>query len=292
MHTPQFLLWSLDFACTVRGLQTGSDPERTERQLRAVRAVSDARREGRIFEGLCIAPPDGFRIDAALALHGGLAAVEAACGGCPANASQAFVAGTLAGCFGIVPIAPDPQAFYAAVDAALERLDLADSDEQIFPGTRPRWYGLWMNSPVRTEWQPLMSALLAALPADEALQHLQAALHTLAAARLALHVRLYPPGWVAGKRWQLAPHCPHCSGVWDNPGARSCAICGHQGHPAPDKKRLARGRRPYFPLTRLLGEQAAVDFLLRYEAFAKPPESTALAEDRPLAGRPSNPPAD
>ena len=41
MLTPEFLLWSLETRCPIRGLEDGTDPERTERQLRAARAVSD-----------------------------------------------------------------------------------------------------------------------------------------------------------------------------------------------------------------------------------------------------------
>ena len=42
MNTPEFLIWALEYACPIRGFQNGSDPERTERQLRAARAVSEA----------------------------------------------------------------------------------------------------------------------------------------------------------------------------------------------------------------------------------------------------------
>ena len=72
MDTPEFLVWAIEHTCPSADMQDGSDPERTERQLRAARAVSDARREGRVFEGLCVNPPDGFRIDDALAVYGGL----------------------------------------------------------------------------------------------------------------------------------------------------------------------------------------------------------------------------
>src|SRR5688500_13967593 len=86
MDTPEFLVWAIEYRCSIRGLQDGSDPERTERQLRAARACRDARREGRFFEGLCVDPPYGFRVDEALAVYGGKATVEAACRECPANA--------------------------------------------------------------------------------------------------------------------------------------------------------------------------------------------------------------
>src|SRR5204862_6701031 len=86
MDTPEFLLWALEYSCPIRGFQDGSDPERTERHLRAARAAGDAGLEGRVFEGLCVSPPSGFRIADALAIYGGLSAIEQACRDCPANA--------------------------------------------------------------------------------------------------------------------------------------------------------------------------------------------------------------
>ena len=102
MDTPEFLVWAFEYTCPIRGFQSGSDPERTERQLRAARAVSDAQREQRVFEGLCVDSPRGFRIDEALAIYGGAAAVESACGECSANAAATAKQGSLAGCYGLV----------------------------------------------------------------------------------------------------------------------------------------------------------------------------------------------
>jgi len=99
VDTPAFLVWAIECSCPVRGFQNGSDPERTERQLRAARAVSDARREGLVFEGFCVNPPNGFRVDDALAVYGGVAAVECACAGCAANALAHASHESLAGCF-------------------------------------------------------------------------------------------------------------------------------------------------------------------------------------------------
>src|SRR5687768_8493377 len=116
MDTPEFLVWALEYSCPIRESMDGSDPERTERQLRAARAVSDARREGRVFEGLCVDPPDGFWIEEALSIYGGLAATERACGNCPANAAAQIAPASLAGCFGIVPLWPGERDIHAAVE--------------------------------------------------------------------------------------------------------------------------------------------------------------------------------
>src|SRR6185503_15686006 len=114
--TPEFLVWAIEHACPIRGFQTGSDPERVERQLRAARAVSKARQEERIFEGLCVDPPWGFRIDEAVGIYGGLAAAERTCGDCPVNALAKLRGGSLAGCFGAVPLPLDPAPVHAAIE--------------------------------------------------------------------------------------------------------------------------------------------------------------------------------
>src|SRR4051794_22497154 len=107
MDTSEFLIWAIEYSCPVRGSENGDDSERVERQLRAARAVSDARREERVFEGFCVEPPSAFRIDDALAVYGGIAAVERTCQGCPANAVARISAASLAGCFGIVSMSPE-----------------------------------------------------------------------------------------------------------------------------------------------------------------------------------------
>src|SRR5262245_17028848 len=146
MDTPEFLVWAIDYTCPIRGFQNGSDPERTERQLRAARAVSDAGREGRVFEGLCIRPPDAFRIDDALAVFGGLAAVEKNCGPCPANVLAGVDQTILAGCYGTVIVPFRCESFHAAIDTAVR--NVACEQRDLFLATKPAWYGLWIASPL------------------------------------------------------------------------------------------------------------------------------------------------
>src|SRR6478752_1969051 len=101
ISTPAFLLWAIEYSCPIRGFQDGTDPDHTERQLRAAIALNAARREGRVFEGYCVAEPLGFRIEEALAIYGGLEAVERTCGSCPANALARNWRRAVAGCVGM-----------------------------------------------------------------------------------------------------------------------------------------------------------------------------------------------
>lgn len=295
MDTPAFLLWALEHTCPTRGFQNGSDPEHTERHLRAARAVSDAQREGRTLEGLCIEPPYGFRIDDALALFGGLPAVEATCRGCPANAASRLHPNALAGCFGLLPLPASEPGVYDAVDRAIIASQSSAEFARLFPGTRPAWYGLWMNSPLRQQQAALLLDILTAgdfsARFGREFSELQAGLQAAVEFNLRLHAVLYPRGGVEGTWWRLVPHCARCKAPWNKPASGQCSACGHVGRPAQDKKRHARGRRPYFPLDRLLGGEAAREFLKRYEAFRAQLGSTPPAQTPRPEEPPGNPPA-
>jgi hypothetical protein len=140
---------------------------------------------------------------------------------------------------------------------------------QLFPRTTPQWYGLWVESPLVGARAGALAQILTIATggwfATAGAGEIIAALLLAAETSRPLHVRLYPPGRVAGPWWRLVPHCPRCRGEWPDAAARKCAVCGYAGSPAPDKKRHVRGRRPYFPLTRLLGEPAAADLIARFE---------------------------
>jgi hypothetical protein len=284
MRTPEFLVWSLEYGCPVRGFEDGSDPERVERQLRAARAFSDASREGRVFEGLVLDPPQAFRIDDALAIYGGQVQLEIACRGCPANALEKPVPSILAGCYGHVPLAPDQPQIHEAVERAIDKLELTRDIAQNFPRTNPSWYGLWIDSPLAGERLRAVHRLMTAVGLVDLADACRAAI----SARLPLHVRLYPRGRVEGGWWLLDPHCPKCHAPWQSP----CAVCGYAGRPAADKKRRARGARPYRPLERLLGPEQAAELLVRYEAFrARTPPPDRL-QNPPPPEPPGSLPAD
>jgi hypothetical protein len=295
LHTPAFLLWAVKHSCPIRGFQDGSNPERTERHLRAARTVSDARSECRVLEGLCVEPPYGFRIDDALAIYGGIAAIEQACSGCPANAASRLHPNALAGCFGLLPLSANELEIHNAVDAAILQSPSAADFARHFPVTRPAWYGLWINSPLDEQQAALLLDILATANASARFgpefSTLQAGLQAAVQHNLRLHVTLYPPGRVEGVWWRLAPHCRRCQAPWNSPTSLRCGVCGHSGRPVSGKQRRARGRRPYFPLDRLLGSEAAAEFLLRYEALRAPPRSIPPAQSPPLAAPPDNPPA-
>ena len=274
MQTPEFLAWAIEYRCPLRGELDGTDPERTERQLRAARAVSEARRAGHVLEGMCVEPPDGFWISDALSIYGGEAAVEQACRDCPANALLESEAEALAGCYGLLPLPEDAAGFHDAVERAIDAQygQLAWSDH--YPVTRPRWYALWL-APALEGAGLLDRFLILNGIADKSpsLVELLTAFNAAHNIGCRVHVRLYPPGRVEGPWWWLAAHCPRCRAPWAGSESGQCRVCSYAGHPAPERKRRARGRRPYFPLARLLGAEQAAELLVTYEAHRRQRES-------------------
>ncbi|MEX2175930.1 MAG: hypothetical protein WD872_16330 [Pirellulaceae bacterium] len=294
MNTPEFLAWSLAYRCPIRGWEDGSDPERTERQLRAARAWSDARREGRLFEGFAVRPPDGFRVADALAIYGGAEQVEACCAPCPANALARRDADARGGCFGLLPLPADERQLHAAVDRAIEQLSLDSELAVTFAVTAPRWYGLWLGQPIPAEGAETLRTLLSNVTVDDAacrqgLDELRLGLAAASAARLPMFAVLYPRGRIEGPWWRLAPHCPRCQASWVSEVARQCAVCGYVGHPAPQKKRHARGNRPYAPLARILGSGQAAELAARYAQRPAQPALPNRRQNQPPPAPPDSP---
>ena len=276
LHTPEFLAWSIAYHCPVRGFQDGSDPDRTERQLRAVRAYSDALRQGRVLDDLAVDPPLGFRISEALHLYGGQEAVEATCGACPANAISNSGYAALAGCYGVLPLPHDPSPLYKAIDGAIEELGIAKKVEVLFPATRPQWYGIWMGSTLKQEQQKCARRVFSFARMKGSFDSVQGnelieGLATAERGGFDFHARLYPRGRLEDGWWRLASHCPRCMAAWPAERSRQCRVCKYAGSPAPDKKRRARGQRPFQPLERILGPERAREFLARYEAHRRTP---------------------
>jgi hypothetical protein len=272
--TPEFLVWAIEFQCPLRDIEGFEQPERTERQLRAARAVSDARHAGRIVDGFCIANraaelaipshaaasvdtslsdeirrqlPMAFAVDDALALYGGANVVRANCPACPANAERAIDPHAWCGCYGILPL-PDPiEAFHSAFDRAMAAYY---PPPRAFPLTQPTWYGVWLASPVGAEQSAALGTVVAAVREQydlPALAALQRALSISRQNHLPLHGQLFPAGSVEGRWWRQSPHCPRCRATWPAP-TTYCTVCHWTGKTGTPQKRRARGTRPYRPM--------------------------------------------
>jgi hypothetical protein len=273
--TPEFLIWSLEQRCDLRQIAGFEDPERTERHLRTLRAHCEAEAEGRVFEGICAQPPNGFRVEDGLSLYGGLEAARKACFDCPANTPQLASHSNLAGCFGMVPLLQEEKV-HLAIDVAIKELGWQQELASLFPSTSPSWYGLWMHSPLDDRRAMFVKDLLMVAnfewlkePATNpiAVKDTTGLIVGLEAAhrhKMPFHVRLYVRGEVKGTWWNLVPHCQQCHAPWPESQRGQCQVCGYVGRPASPPKRRARGTRPYWPLERMMGKEKAEEFLARY----------------------------
>lgn len=172
--TPAFLAWAIESRCPVRGGEDGQDPQRVERQLRAARAVGDARRHGWYFtdpnasdqaSGLVVradqdGSPQGFWVAPALSVYGGLHAVEAACRNCPVHVLGQKEPLALAGCYGELPFPDRHDRWHAAVEVAADRQGCRPLLARWRRITRPLWYGLWCDSPLAGPALTLVADLL------------------------------------------------------------------------------------------------------------------------------------
>lgn len=279
--TPEFVQWAVELPCPLRDIEGWTTPEKTESHLRAIRAARHAQVEGRTLEGICVQPLDerqpasietvkAFQIAEVFQVFGGEGEVAAHCGHCTANALLDKDPGAMAGCFGWLPVSnrdhpeddSDLRDLVEAVAGNIKELD------HHFPGTSPRWYGLWLkpvleNQPLAVLEQ-LFSSIAAELPWPRSdLELMLSAVRRCREFQLRLHIDLVPAGNVDGIHWSIDVHCKQCHASWIN-GQQVCHVCGCDRRPDPVRQRLARGDRPYWHLYRFLGKKKGAEFLQRY----------------------------
>jgi hypothetical protein len=250
-QTPEFLCWAIEQQCPLRELLPANDPEKVERQMRAARAVAEARQENRVQGDLAVSVDGqlGFHVADALALYGGEEHVATCCERCPANIPAGTGAASYAGCFGQLPM-PDPR------EAFLQRVQKFPRDNRLFAPTKWLWYGFWIRSPLEQRQLTYLASMFLELAQDPAYADDQSLKEFADAIVLCIHhhahlsVRLFPEGEIADTWWNLKQHCPVCHAPWEL-GGGVCAMCGQARHPASPKKRHARGTRPYRPLEEL-----------------------------------------
>jgi hypothetical protein len=251
VQTPEFLCWAIEWRCPLRDLLPENDPEKVERQLRNARAVSEARAEGRVQNDLVVSADErlGFRVADAMAIYGGEAVVAECCNACPANVKAGRGEQSYAGCYGLLPM-PEPRAEFVRC------IQKSTGDQGLFPPIQRSWYGWWIHSPLVAKQLAYLASVFRELASAGAfaehpsLAEFTAALERCVKNGLLMSVQLFPAGEVVGTQWNLRPHCPVCRAPWVKEGG-VCAMCGQSRHPASEKKRKARGTRPYRPLEEL-----------------------------------------
>ena len=283
LATPEFVRWAIELPCPLRDIEDWTSPERTESLLRAIREARSAELEDRMLDGICVEPVDSsrpvlfdqvkaFQQAEVFAVFGGREQVQDQCRGCEANALADQDPGAMGGCYGWLPTSnrdhPDDK---SDLRELLE--EVAESVQQTpacFPSTDPCWYGLWIKPVLENQdllvMEQLWTAADAILPGPRPdLELLLAALRHCRQYQLRLHVELVPSGSVEGTEWSIHPHCQRCHASWIE-SRHACSACGSDRRPAPARRQLARGDRPYWHLHRFLGTKEGTDFLQRYLA--------------------------
>lgn len=282
--TPAFARWSLSRNCDYRAETSDPfDPVVVERELRPLQEASLATAEGRIVDGLAIETSDwkglraddatlaaeemrGFFFDEVLDYYGGQDSAGAICGGCPANVCEDR-GDRWAGCFGLAM--PSCEKSPAELDTVVEASGAAEHLDPIFPHTKPRWYGWWIDGEWnREQIEAFQAALDREAPEGSSLaktivggDRLREALDRSLRHGLGFRVASFPPGRIAGRDWIVEAHCPRCKAPAE-PSARFCRVCRRPGGMFPVRVRKARGERPFSPLVKLVSRE-------RVEAVAR-----------------------
>jgi len=275
--TPEHVLWAVQRACPFRNSANWIDPEQTARELRPLRAYSEAVSEGRVLDGICVdrlstegsseAAVMGFPVTEIFAMYGDDGFLKATCGGCPANDSDEETC-ALAGCHGWFEVSD----LKPVVNDAVEQFRFGFSGNGSCKPTKrvPKhgFYELWTMS----EWSGallvdairLFETVIGETRTHE-LRFLQfvSALQRAAEHELTMHVKLMPRGRVEGNSWYVAAHCPHCRAEWLSQDGR-CPACGFCGGPVPERKRHVRGKRPFVPIAQVVGAENLDRFLQRH----------------------------
>ncbi|MCH8924030.1 MAG: hypothetical protein IIA67_12880, partial [Planctomycetes bacterium] len=273
--TSEHVRWCLAYACPLRDGDDRQRPDRTERQLRPLRALGEAQRDGRCIDGICVAgdmasggaaPDDlrGFSAEEVGDAYGGLDHARELCGECPAHAADDS---QLAGCFGCFDVPAPAADLHATVETVLREDGVPKTFDATFARTRPRWYALWIDEVVSLERLSLLRRIIAGLVAraetdSSSLSDLLQAVDVSVATSIPLHVTLVPAGRHEGHLWTVDAHCWRCKAPRAE-ASRRCHVCGQPGRATPARVRNARGRRPYQPLANFLSRERIEKLLAR-----------------------------
>lgn len=131
---------------------------------------------------------------------------------------------------------PDDPHLDEAICYAIESLRLRDRFERAFLVTKPRWYGLWVGSPLTLDQLDILRRIVpdASIRRSD-VQQFHRACALAIAHDVPLHVKLPPPGYTHLGMHATLPHCPRCKKVCDERCERreerlrhTCRACGFE----------------------------------------------------------------
>ncbi len=300
--TPEFVRWSIRMPCLMRDDTDIASVDQTEKRLRSIRAAGQAIAEHRIVDGIAIEldatkhrlldsdaadETMGFRLDEVFQPWGGQRRVFEVCGKCPANVlsqSPSTAAtdveiriGFLAGCHGWLRRDKLGSRFDELCDDVWKKIVGTDTEGPDMVETKPRWYGLWNNKTLADKQLEIVHQLfnqvrqrlasdLATPEDDERLSELGNFCSVTKACiknNLMIDVELVPPGFSDGIHWTIDPFCGVCGAARPHQ-EHCCSVCGVAGGVQPAVRRRVLGRRPYVPLSIVVGRERIPGLLERY----------------------------
>tara|TARA_B100000945_G_scaffold184443_1_gene147872 strand:- start:1983 stop:2912 length:930 start_codon:yes stop_codon:yes gene_type:complete len=294
--TPEFLRWALAHACALKDFPKWTDPNRTERHLRAIRVYQNAVNQDRILNGVAVEPIQdasvdvaevlGFRVHDVFEFYGDPEAVSKTCEVCPANAMKMLDSSAWVGCFGMMPVnevaLPDlvGELPNGSVDmrellqqVLKEDSELVERIYEAFDKTSPSWYGLWISRTPSLKQRAIqlevVEAVLQRTPCtvSAAWDAFHRGLRLSVEQNIPLHVQLVPEAETDGVYWFVDSHCGRCGAIASSEKhtGTQCLVCKNEGRPRQPQRRFVRGKRPYWKMTRFLGEDGAREFLNEYK---------------------------
>lgn len=92
---------------------------------------------------------------------------------------------------------------------------------------------------------------------------LKAAVDQALAGKYRIRIKVVPAGELAGQTWSIPQHCSNCHfsiPKWQG----ECPHCRSTSPPNSLRKRKLRGDRPYWPIVKFLGREAAIQLADQY----------------------------
>ena len=260
----QSVVWALENPCPYRYRSGWQLPNVASEALFELRVLNECES----FEGLCITdligvpdkggrihrfPIHGFEITGALLENG-----TSLCAKCPSNIGPEKVAG----CHGWLNVDPTSEELHRWLEERVDALGIETELSSLFQSTKPRWFGLWIDSPLSSQQRAVFSKLFGALDEDEEFAHFHKALSS----QLALHVSLSPPGHADLGWTTIFGHCDRCKALpnldLNFDSKQVCRVCGHSYRPR-DNQRTERLVAPT-PIQKVVGDEEHRDFIRRW----------------------------
>lgn len=261
--TPEHVRWTLVHNCPLRAGTDVSDPDQTERLLRALPHLSLARVSDTAVGSLVLRERVNgqfvaFDANQASVPFGGEEQIDRCCRDCPAN-----VKGTKtmwSQCFGTVALPVDP----VRRARLLNYFDNPPENERTERLARRvvenRWHKMWSSfqegsSPVASDELLTIASdiwfheeIVSASEKSTWMLFFLALFQTTNQPNLRMAISLHPAGVTYERTWQVDPHCIRCKATWRNERRQSCEMCGHQGGRQPSRTRKRIGTRPFRPI--------------------------------------------